>query len=94
MVSRGRLDQFHVPDLTAIDPSLLGDLGYLTRYLSEKYLLPVQAMSVSTLEWSDWSRDREPWKKLWSAYRSKKLTVYPEKPSFVAWLGLKRVLGF
>lgn len=70
VVRRGRLDTFCEPDFSSqpADP---------VKYLSEKYLVPVQGICVPAAEWKEWAESSHPWRKIALSIRANRAKLTP-----------------
>ncbi len=93
VMSKGRLDQFFVPDLTGLDPHHSEPVATVSRSLAEKYMIPVFGMGVPTPLWNEWIASASPWKLLWSSLRAGRWTFSSDSPAWMIWFAWKRWTG-
>ncbi len=70
LIRRGRLDTFCEPDFNSqpVDP---------VKYLSEKYLVPVQGITLTAAEWKEWAESAHPWRRVALAIRANRAKLTP-----------------
>ncbi len=77
IVQRGRVQSFHVPDLSSMIPDRRKYPSDIVKYLSGHYLVPVQGLFLSTKEWFEWSEMAHPWPKIAAAVHSQHNKLVP-----------------
>jgi hypothetical protein len=93
VVRKGRVESFRTPDLNSLDAERRVQPAALTKYLSEKYLVPVQSCFVPAEEWATWTESSEPWKLVATAIKSGKLKLHPFKWSWVFLVATRTYFG-
>ncbi len=93
VIRRGKVESFRTPDLSSLDVERRTQAAALTKYLSEKYLVPVQSLFVSADEWAEWSESSDPWKKVAAAIKSGKLQLHPFRWSWVFLIATRTYFG-
>ncbi len=73
LVRRGKLEGFHEPDLSVFKASGRKAPEELSKYLSERYMLPVITATVPNRLWVRWSQDLDPWSEVASALFKKQV---------------------
>lgn len=95
IVRRGQFAGFHEPDLTffgsKLDRKKKGQ--DVVRFLSEKYLIPMQGVFVNAAEWTDWSQKPDPWKEVSQSLRSNRMRLVPFRWSLATLLATRAYLG-
>jgi hypothetical protein len=79
VIQRGRIDSFHSPDLSSIMSEKRRQPAEIVRHLSERYLIPVQGMFLTTAEWAEWSASPNPWPLIAKAVKANRGKLYPSK---------------
>ena len=92
VVQRGKVHQFHVPDLSSLPIERKRHSSQIIKYLSERYLMPVQGLFVTSAEWLDWSETQDPWPKVVAAIRSNRNKLVPFKVSLVTLIASRAYL--
>jgi hypothetical protein len=77
IIQRGRVGSFHVPDLSSMIPERRKHPADRVKYISERYLIPVQGVFVTSAEWEEWSESANPWPKILAALRSNRNKLTP-----------------
>lgn len=101
IVRNGRIESFQEPDLPlqvlqSVSHTGRGpELADWVKALSERHVLPVQALRASRTQWSQWSRSRNPWPQIAQALRAEKASykVVPARWGVRALVGLRALLG-
>jgi hypothetical protein len=77
IIRRGRLDQFHEPDLSPMGNERRNQAADVVRYLSEKHALPIQGIFVPAQEWTEWSKSTSPWRAIAQSVRANRTKLVP-----------------
>ena len=93
IVRRGEIDEFHVPEYDSLSPERRDDPQHVIRYLSEKYLLPVQGLFIDEEHWTKLSSQRMPWKELSSLVRKRSAKMVPFRTGVALLVGTRAHLG-
>ena len=88
---KGRLEQYGEPDLSFLSDERKQDLADVSRYLSERLSVPVQAVQMLDQDWKAWSEQSHPWKEIAWAIQSKRVQLVPFRWQ---WVGLVATRGF
>ncbi len=94
VIQRGRLSSFQIPDLSSMIPERRRHPADVVKYLSERHLMPVQGLFISSNEWVEWSQSANPWPQILSALKADRTKLAPFKWSFFsmiagrAWFGI------
>lgn len=95
IVRRGRFAGFHEPDLAffgaKLDRKKMG--ADVVKFLSEKYLIPIQGVFVGASEWADWSSKADPWRGVSTALRANRMRLVPFRWSLATLLATRAYLG-
>ena len=91
---RGTFEGFHEPDLSSIGPERRRQPLEVVRYLSERYLVPVQGIHVPASEWEEWSMLRDPWGLVAKSLRGGRTKLYPRRKRMGALLAARFWFGF
>ena len=94
MVQRGRISFFHEPDLSGMIPERRKYSSDVIKYLSGKYMVPVQGFFLPTAEWTEWSEMSNPWPKIFTAIKSDRNKLVPFKWTMATLIGSRAHLGF
>jgi len=93
VVQRGRLKSFHVPDLSSMIPERRKHPGDVVKFLSERHLVPVQGLFLTSEEWGEWSRLSNPWPKIASTLKSNRSKLVPFKWSIATLIVMRTYFG-
>ncbi len=93
VIQRGKVNSFHVPDLSSMIRERREHPSDVIKHLSSKYLLPVQGLFVTASEWSQWSEDATPWPKILKALQANKNKLVPYKWSLAILIRIKAYFG-
>ncbi|HUP57100.1 MAG TPA: hypothetical protein VM598_06585 [Bdellovibrionota bacterium] len=77
IVRRGRIDGFCEPDLSSIGVERSRQHADVVKYLSEKYLVPVQGVFLPESEWAGWASSAHPWRNAARAIRANRAKLVP-----------------
>jgi hypothetical protein len=77
IVRRGQISGFFEPDLTSLHKHRMDQPADIVKYLSEKYLVPVQGMFVTAEDWENWSKNPSPWKEIARALKANRTKMVP-----------------
>ncbi len=93
LVQKGRVASFHVPDLSSMIPDRRRVPSDVARYISERHLVPVQGLFLSTKEWAEWSENENPWPQIAAALRSDRTKLAPFNWGIAVLIVLRAYLG-
>ncbi|MGZ3689198.1 MAG: hypothetical protein ACXWP5_05670 [Bdellovibrionota bacterium] len=93
VVRRGRLDSFLEPDLVSMGKDRRNQSGDVVKYLSEKYLVPVQGIFVKAEDWDQWTDVGNPWPKVAAALKANQLKLVPFKWGLATLIATRAFLG-
>jgi hypothetical protein len=97
LIRRGKVELFHTPDCTALSADRARDPEAVVRYLSEKHIVPVQGIVVSSMDWEDWTlrslSHSEAWRKLCFAVQSGQAQLAPFRWRLMALASTRAFLG-
>jgi hypothetical protein len=91
---RGRLSSFLAPDLSSMISERRKYSAEVVKFLSSKYLVPVQGLFVTSEEWHEWSESSHPWKKIATALKADRSKLIPFQMSIAALIYARAYLGF
>ena len=92
LVRRGEVVGFHRPDLSFLSTERKRSPNDVVKYLSDKYLVPIQGLFVSQAQWNDWATSEAPWKALALSVRKNDAKLVPWRWSVATWIGAKGLL--
>ncbi|MGE0615293.1 MAG: hypothetical protein AB7P04_06610 [Bacteriovoracia bacterium] len=93
IVRRGRLETFHRPNLEALGAEKSRIPADVVKYLSEKYVLPVQGIFVGAEQWRKWSETPDPWREIAASVRAEEVKLVPFRWSLATLVATKAFLG-
>lgn len=96
IVRRGKIDLFCEPDLSALGNDRIKQSSDVVKYLSEKYLVPVQGIFLPSNQWQAWSECEDPWREVRLSLRGGKnasLKLVPARLSAHLLLYLRSYIG-
>ncbi len=93
VIRRGRVDLFCEPELSSLGKERCRQPLEIARYLSEKYLVPVQGVMAQADEWKLWSESENPWRQIAFAIRSHHVRLYPFRWNVVTLIATRGILG-
>jgi hypothetical protein len=91
---KGKLEQFGVPDLNFMGVDRRKDSGDVAKYLSDRFMVPVQGVLLREEDWVRWSADSSPWREIAWAVQSNRVQLVPFRWSLVSMLAARGLLGF
>jgi hypothetical protein len=94
MVKRGRVESFHIPDLSPLMPIHRNQPTQIVKHLSGHYMMPVQGLFLSQATWQEWSEASNPWEKIASALKANRNQLVPFHWSLFSLILGRRYLGF
>lgn len=94
IMQRGRVKSFYVPDLSSMIPDRRKHPLDIVKYLSERTLVPVQGLFLSTQEWAEWSEMANPWPKIASTLKAHPNKLVPFKWGLASLIANKAYFGF
>jgi hypothetical protein len=77
LVRRGRIEGFCEPDLASMGPERSRQPADVVKYLSEKYLVPVQGLFVPEADWASFATHPHPWRQVAMALRANRAKLVP-----------------
>lgn len=92
-VQKKQVLSFQVPDLSSMIPDRRKHPQDVVRFLSERYLVPVQGIYLTDAEWAEWSEMANPWGKIFSAVKVDHSKLMPFKWGLFLLLGLRAYFG-
>ncbi len=92
-IKAGKVDQFYSPDLGAIHADRKAEFGTLVAALSEKTLMPIQGVRVTSEEWTQWMRSPNPWTLVSRSIRSGRTQLAPFRWFVALLIGTRAFLG-
>ncbi len=90
---RGALESFNAPDLSGLSSERRKQPGDVVKYLSERYLVPVQGVYVGAQDWARWSQDSAPWSEVAVALRSSRMQLVPFRWRVATLVATRAFLG-
>jgi hypothetical protein len=88
------VDSFHIPDLTGALVERKRTPNDIVKYLSERYLVPVQGLFLTSAEWMEWSESSNPWPKIAKALKGSRAKLAPFKWSLATLIAIRAYFGF
>lgn len=92
VVRRGEVVAFHRPDLSFLSPERRKNPPDLMKYLSDKYLVPVQGLFVNASLWAEWCQSQTPWRAVAQALRKNHVKLIPWRWSVATLVGARGLL--
>lgn len=86
-------EAFHEPDLSTLAPDRRRSPEAVTKYLSERYLVPVQSIFVSGQEWNEWCSAEDPWKAVGKGVRTGRARLFPFRWSLASLIMARAYTG-
>lgn len=77
VMRRGKLEAFLIPDLTSLGAERRREMADVVKYLSEKYLVPFQGITLRGEDWTRWSRDANPWRDVAKSIKANQTQLVP-----------------
>jgi hypothetical protein len=100
LIRRGRLELFHMPDLSFLGSERSKKPQAVVQYLSEKHRVPVQGLFIPAEDWAEWSEsqyepghENEAWRKMAFAVRESRAKLVPFRWQIAALGAAKAFLG-
>ena len=93
LVRRGCFEGFLKPDLSYLGPIGRFEPKDAIKYLSEKYLVPVQGLYVPAAEWDEWSQSTDSWRLISEAFREGRAKMVPKRRVLTGLIALRAYLG-
>jgi hypothetical protein len=97
MVRRGVLEFFHEPDLSILGSERGSERAKIpsevVKYLSEKYMVPVQGIFAQQRDWVKWCGEGDPWLRITSAIKSNRAQLVPFRWSLVSLVASRAFVG-
>ena len=93
MIQRTKLTSFHIPDLAGLSDERQKNLGDVVKFLSERYLIPVQGFSLTSEEWQQWSESHRPWPLIFNTLKANREKIAPFRWGVVALIGMRAGMG-
>ena len=94
MVKRGRVEAFHVPDLSPLMPAHRSQPGQVVKHLSGHYMMPIQGLFLTQATWQEWSEAANPWDKIALSLKANRGQMVPFQWSLFSLIMSRRFLGF
>jgi len=94
VVQRGSINTFYVPDLSPMIAERRKYNNDVVRFLSSKYMVPVQGLFVNTSEWIEWSEMNDPWSKIATTLKRDRTKLVPFQWSIVTLINARARFGF
>lgn len=94
IIQRKKLISFFVPDLGSLQKEKQKNLPAIVRFLSEKHLIPIQGIAMTSEEWREWSDSPNPWPRILTAIRTKKDKLTPSRWGVLSLLASRAYFGF
>ena len=79
LIQRGRINAFHVPDLSPMMKIHREQPHQVIRHLSENYMMPIQGLFLKKEEWLEWSEMSNPWSEILASIKSNRNRMVPFK---------------
>lgn len=92
-VKRGRIDSFNIPDLSSMIPERRRVSADVVKYLSERHLIPIQGLFLTSTEWAEWSEMDNPWPMILKAGRSDGSKFAPSRWGLISLVAGRAYLG-
>jgi hypothetical protein len=89
----GTLLSFLEPDLASMGTERVEQPEEVVKYLSEKYLVPVQGVVAPLQDWERWHRSEDPWREVARGLVAKTVSLVPSRGSLSSLLLTKAYLG-
>lgn len=93
IIKRGRIDSFHVPDLSSMIPERRKSNADVIKFISERYLVPVQGFFPTSAEWEEWSEHPQPWNKILAALKTDHTKMVPYRRSLTWLMAVRSAFG-
>ncbi len=93
IVQRGIVSGFHEPDLSTLGFERQRSHLEIVKYLSEKYLVPVQGVFLPSSEWADWIESEHPWREVAQSVRANRVKLVPFRWSLMTLVASRAFLG-
>lgn len=90
----GEVEAFCEPDLSSMGEPRNRDPLAVVRYLSERFMVPVQGAWVASSEWESWYRAGDHWREVAKATRNNRVRLFPARLSLKALVFSRAYLGF
>lgn len=92
VIQRGQVHAYHDPDLSFLPIERRKQPPQVVKYLAERFLMPIQGIFVTSVEWAQWSEAKNPWPLVMSAIRSNRGKLVPFKFSLVSLIASRAYL--
>lgn len=93
LVRRGAVEGFHVPDLASMGVDRARQPADVVKYLSEKYLVPVQGLFITAADWAEWTQNPNPWRLVAKSVRQNRAKLVPFRWSIAVLMATRAFLG-
>ncbi|NDD92531.1 hypothetical protein EBZ37_10645 [bacterium] len=90
---KGQLEQFGVPDLSFVGADRRKDPDEVCKYLTERCMVPVQAVLLREEDWLKWAAEKNPWSEIAWAVQSSRVQLVPFRWSVVSLIASRGLLG-
>jgi hypothetical protein len=77
VIKRGKIHSFHDPDLSTLAPERRKQNQAVVKYLSGRYMVPVQGFFLTSEEWMAWLELKSPWAKILSSIQRDRNKIAP-----------------
>jgi hypothetical protein len=77
IIKRGKIDSFHVPDLSSLAAERKKQNQAIIKYLSGRYVVPIQGFFITSEEWMAWMDVKNPWSKILAAIQQDRSKLAP-----------------
>lgn len=93
VIQHGSLTGYHEPDLSSLSPERKKDSAEVVRYLSEKYLVPIQGILISGREWGELVKFENPWREVAQGLRENRFQLVPFRWSLATLIATRAFFG-
>lgn len=92
IIRRGRVDSFIEPDFHSMGKDRSKIPADVVKYLSEKYLVPVQGVFMAADQWQEWSDSEHPWRSVAMAIKANEAKLVPFRWGVVSLIATRAFL--
>lgn len=93
LIRRGSVELFTEPDVSSLGQERRKSPEAVVKYLSEKYLVPVQGLIAPYEAWCEWSEKDSPWRAVSSALRTRQARLVPRRMGVASLINARAFLG-
>ena len=93
MIKRGKIESFHIPDLSPLMPIHRSQPAQIVKHLSGHYMMPVQGLFLAQATWQEWSEASNPWEKIAGSLKANRNQLVPFQWSLFSLILSRRYLG-